>query len=245
MVTPLRRSTPVIAATIVALLATACSGGDEAAQPDATDTGRETPTETVTATETETVTQTETETETATETETETATETGEAGGDEQAASDPAQDFVVSPQEPITTSPSDPHDQGGDGVAQFTVAATYDGEIPAGFTLGFVPCRSVLGSDGPGVAFQGLPEAMGHTDEDHAFVYSIEGERAEPGPASSWPRFVAGDDDGELTFSLNAERPDCAAPIVWVDSDDDGQLDLNDSGQPTERYGYGKVTWES
>ena len=228
MTTPLQRSTPVLVVTVVALLATAC-GGDETPQPTTTDPGSETPTTTVTETATETVTE----------------TESREADGGEQAASDPAQDFVVSPQEPIVTSPSDPHDEGGEGVAQFTVAATYDGEIPAGFTLGFVPCRSVLGSDGPGVAFHGLPDAMGHTDEDNAFVYTIEGESADPGPASSWPRFVAGDDDGELTFSLNAERPDCAAPIVWVDSDDDGELDLNDSGQPTERYGYGKVTWES
>lgn len=224
---------------VLVLGVASCGGGeDEPAQPDATD-AIPTAAETVTETVTEEVTETETGGETATGSPTDTARDSDGS----EARSDQAQDLVVSPQEPITTAPSDPHDEGGRGVAEFRVGTTYDGsELPAALSLGYVPCESVLGSDGPGVLFEGLPEVMGQSDTGEAFIFTIEEERAEV--AGDWPRHIEGNDDGELTFAFNAERPDCLAPVVFEDVDDDGQLDVDDAGAPTEPYGYGKVTWQ-
>lgn len=229
-----------IAATGILALALASCGGDDApAEPTSAD---DEPTPAITVTETETATEEVTETETAVETETDRSGDTGE--GAVRPSSDPAQDLIVAPQEALTKTPSDPDDEGGRGLAEFSVGATYGGEeLPTALTLGYVPCRSILGSDGPGVQFQGLPDAMGHSDTGEAFPHTIEEERADV--AAPWPRRIEGNDDGELTFSFDSEQPDCLASVVFEDVDEDGQLDLDDAGHPIEPYGYGTVTWES
>lgn len=212
----------------VVLLGSAC-GDDDAVGPGPT--GEPTPAVTDTAAPTATASPTEPPVTTAPPTATASPTPTG-TGAPDAATDGTAQTFLVAPQEPREVSVG--------AQAEFSVGGTYsERDVPDRLWLGVVPCedydldaRAFTISDGTA---EGFDEAFGPR------IYDVNGERYE-NVDDIWPTEVHVE-EGLLTFTVLSEQEACAIPTVFEDTNDNGELDVDDQGTPVEPYGIGMATW--
>lgn len=221
----------LLAAFSTGILLLAACGDDDAAVPEPTDA----PTPAVTATASPTATPSPTGVEPPNKTEpppsSESPTPTASPDG---AVDGTVQTFIVAPQEP--------HEVAVGSQAEFSVGATYDGSrVPDRLWLGVVPCGNY---DLEAQTFTRTGGTVEGFDEDFGpRVYDVNGERYE-NVDDIWPTEVHVQ-DGVLTFSLLSEQEACAIPTVLLDTNDNGELDVDDDGTAVEPYGIGKATWSS
>lgn len=148
--------------------------------------------------------------------------------------------IIVAPQQPITLEPGEQR--------EFTVPAEFRGDQVATFGLAWTPC-AVVDATAPGeLTFpdtddDGTADRMGESDTGAARLALVNGEEYE-NVDQQWPTTVqpAGD---TLTFTLRSDEADCAVPVVFIDEDGDGQLDLDQDDTPDEFYGVAQVEWRS
>lgn len=151
--------------------------------------------------------------------------------------------FVLAPQQPVTTTVSEPQGDGGEGRQEFAVIGRRGEEaLPPTIDVTFLPCGNVRFEPGR-VVFtdedgDGAPDDIGHSDRGEAFVFSLNGVRYDPEGDNLVTDVEV--EDGRVRFSLDAEGPDCAVPVVWTDRDGDLEVDLGRSPEP---FSAGKITW--
>ena len=147
------------------------------------------------------------------------------------------QSWILAPQEALTPAP--------DEVADFTLTAQPDGEaLPGSLMLALYDCR-VVDATGTDRTFNdnennGLADGFATTEQGVASIAVVNGNDIEDTNVVQDVAPV----DGEVTFRLASAGADCAVPVVWEDTSVNGQLDVDDAGQPTEPYNVGQVTWQ-
>lgn len=218
------RLTAILAAVVLSGVACEAIDGPTGTTPEATDPDVPTVEVTVTETVTETVEPVE-------------SPPDGVAEDEE----DPLRSLIVAPQEPRRVDP------GSDG--EFSVPGRLDGEeLPDLLGFAWTPCEEVDATDRGELLFvdedgDGHADAMGASDTGAARLYSVNGERYE-NVDDEWPVALhTRDQTPALEFTMRANDPDCATIVVFIDGDEDEQLDLADDLTPAETYGVAEISW--
>jgi putative cell wall-binding protein len=146
------------------------------------------------------------------------------------------QTYIVAPQEALSG--------GVNKMFDFRVGARYDGaDFTGPVDIALFPCSNVnIGttstfahSDAPTAADDIATGDTGHTTITTVNGVDVanSGHVADVGPAGN----------GELNWTVSSNAPDCAVIAVFQDGNDNGQLDVDGSGVPTEAFGVGKASW--
>lgn len=147
------------------------------------------------------------------------------------------QSWILSPQEGLTPEPG--------SAVDFELTAQPDGEaLPDELYVVLYDC-SVVDATGSDRTFQdgdndGLADGYGTTETGAASIAVLNGEDIEDTNIVT----SATPENGAVTFRLFSNEADCTVPVVFEDVTVNGQLDVNDNGQPTEPYNVGLVRWE-
>lgn len=140
------------------------------------------------------------------------------------------QDVILGPQEPVTIHPGERQ--------EFSVLGD---DVPEQLDISLLPCDNVS-FEGSGVsvlAREGEAVDLGETDSDALRIVSVNGEEVEPttyvneADATDEP----GSQDPAVSFEVTGDEADCAAPVVFQDTDGDDSFDVE--GEP---FSAGKVT---
>lgn len=150
------------------------------------------------------------------------------------------QDYTVAPQEPVTLQPGESYQMDGPGRENARFLDSVD--------LALFPCSNItkrrFGDAGSAYVYadaddDGRADGLGSTNTGNALIVGIEGNETR----ARVLRDVGPEGTGDMRFRLGSEAPDCAAPVVFHDADDDGHLDVDDNGLPLEFHGHGRLEW--
>lgn len=148
------------------------------------------------------------------------------------------QSFIVAPQQPIEASPGDEQ--------LFEVIGRYDDQAVSGAVdVALFPCESLQEpSDGEfrfaDEAGDGVADGLGSTRTDAAVITAVNGEDIAD---TKVVRDVSPDAEGDLRATVTSDADDCAVAVYFDDADDDGELDVDADGLPTEDWGIGVIEW--
>lgn len=145
-----------------------------------------------------------------------------------------AQTFIVGPQEPIEVQVGE--------AGQFHVVGRFDGdELPERLFLGVIPCEN---HDIDAATFVDADDDAvvdGFDDDFGPRIQDVNGEQFE-NVDDIWPVEVHVQ-DGQLTFTVTSSVEACGVPVVFDDTNGNGELDLDEQDTAIEPYGVAEITF--
>lgn len=148
------------------------------------------------------------------------------------------QDFIVAPQQPIEVSPGDEY--------QFEVIGRYgDQAVSSPLDIALFPCESLQEPSDGDFRFadaddDNVADGLGSTTAGAAVISEVhDADIADTKVA----RDVSPDAEGHISATVASNAEDCAVIVYFDDANDDGELNVDADGLPTEEWGIGVIEW--
>lgn len=143
--------------------------------------------------------------------------------------------FAIVPAEEVAASPGQP--------VVYAVEPRFSEQLlPEVLDLALLPCAAVDISDNVSATFtdadgDGRADGLGATETGQTVFTRVNGTDV----PDTTVLYDVGVIDNRLNVEVVGAAPDCAAVLVWDDEDGDGQLRLDQEGDPAAVYGIGQV----
>lgn len=152
------------------------------------------------------------------------------------------QSFTVTPGDAAENTVSD-NDAPNRGARQYSVSGLTDTQT---YDIQLYPAGNVTVSDTEQVSFADNNENSGAGDGEadldtvNAFIEVVNGAGTTGTPRNVEVNPV----NGTITFTIDSTQPGSVVPVVFVDTENDGTLELDANNEPTEDFGIGgEKTW--